>query len=149
MKLTVTDIAGNTGTTTQSVVVANAVDVCSNMSGVQATVPVGMVALKGACIGTAASNIIAGTVGIDSIDGAGGNDTINGNGGNDTLIGNIGNDTLNGGTGLDTLSGGAGNDIINADDAAAGDKVDCGLGVDTATINKGDTTVGCEKVITR
>lgn len=39
--------------------------------------------------------------------------------------------------------------LLRAHVAAVGDKVDCGLGVDTATINKGDTTIGCETVIIR
>lgn len=60
-----------------------------------------------------------------------------------------GYDTLDDGAGADVLRSGDGADTINANDAAAGDTVDCGLGVDSATVNKGDTTVGCEKVTTR
>ena len=39
-----------------------------------------------------------------------------------------------------------GNDAVDARDGEA-DQVDCGIGEDTATVDKIDTVVNCEKVI--
>ncbi len=154
--LTLTDAATNTSTTSRSVTVSNTpFDACSNLYGQQLTVPVGMIAVSGVCMGTSADNVLSGTTGKDSIDGGGGNDTLSGMSGDDTLIGNTGNDTIDGnfgndtiigGEGTDKLNGGAANDTIDANDGTGTDRVDCGDGIDNATINKGDTVVNCEKV---
>ncbi len=141
------DSAGNTRTVSKLLRVVR--DACPNLSGMQPTPQSGMILLNGSCVGTAVNNVIIGQAGVDIIDGGLGNDTILGAAGDDTLIGSIGNDAINGGPGNDALQGGDGNDAINANDAAPGDSIDCGLGVDTVTIDKGDTTTGCEKVITR
>ena len=71
-----------------------------------------------------------------------------------------GNDTVAGGPGQDVIYGDAtgayctwysckipfGNDTVDARDGEA-DQVDCGIGEDTATVDKIDTVVNCEKVI--
>lgn len=140
-------------------------DVCSNLSGNQASVPVGMIQLGTTCNGSSAGTTMSGTSGADTINAGGGNDTVYGGGGNDSIVGGAGADKLYGGAGADRVDGGdgadtivgnagkdtligrAGNDVINARDGARGDVVNCGAGSrDLARINKGDKTFGCERV---
>jgi Ca2+-binding RTX toxin-like protein len=104
--------------------------------------------------GTAASEQMLGLGGNDRILGNNGQDCIFGGAGNDILAGGRGNDTLNGGGGNDTLIpgpgadviiGGAGNDTVNARDKVR-ETIRCGAGVDTATVDRKDVTIGCELV---
>jgi Ca2+-binding RTX toxin-like protein len=92
--------------------------------------------------------------GDDKLYGAGGNDTLDGGKGNDQLYGGTGNDKLAGGAGNDTLDGGAGvnafaagdgRDKVNARNGKK-ERVDCGKGKDSASVDKGDKVVGCETV---
>lgn len=68
------------------------------------------------------------------------------------LIGNGGDDTLIAGPHSSGLSGGSGNDTIYAVNGAA-DGINCGDGIDTATVDKWEQqpedTVNCERVRTR
>lgn len=122
-------------------------DACPNIEGAQTSIPGGLVkAASGNCTGTIADNIFSGTNGIDAINTGAGNDTLNGGAGADYLNGDAGADTIIGGSGRDTLVGGVGSDTLNARDYHGGDTVLCGPGFDTAYINKGDRTRGCEKV---
>jgi putative metal-binding protein/hemolysin type calcium-binding protein len=70
-------------------------------------------------------------------------DMLNGDAGNDTISGVGGADNITGGAGRDTINGGDNDDTINARDREA-DTIDCGAGVDTATLDWNDVTTGCE-----
>jgi Ca2+-binding RTX toxin-like protein len=111
-------------------------------------------------------NTIRGGSGSEQMIGLGGADRLLGNGGQDCLIGGIGNDALVGGPGNDTLNGGAGNDTLTGGAGADGydagpgndrvfardrvrETIRCGGGVDTATVDRTDATIGCEVVIRR
>ena len=103
--------------------------------------------------GTAGADLICGLAGADVIRGLAGNDTLccgpgndslYGGSGSDRLSGNAGNDRLDGGAGKDSLVGGAGRDRINAKDGKR-DRVDCGAGRDTATVDKKDRLRHCER----
>lgn len=93
----------------------------------------------------------------DGSEGAGGNvhtdvENLIGGTGNDQLIGDDADNLLDGGPaadevtgkgGNDTLLGGTGPDVIFAKDGAV-DAIDCGLAVDTAYTDPGDTQTDCE-----
>jgi hypothetical protein len=113
--------------------------------------------------GTTSGDTLAGTRAGDLISGLEGDDTLTGKAGDDCLVGGIGNDHLVGSAGNDELVGGDGNDSIapgpGADvvDAGAGDdkvsardgvadRVDCGPGNDTATVDAADVVTSCETV---
>jgi RTX calcium-binding nonapeptide repeat (4 copies) len=86
-------------------------------------------------------------------------DQVDGGAGNDTVEGGRGNDTVTGGPGRDTIYGDAtsshcswysckvpfGNDTIQARDGEA-DNIDCGIGTDTAVVDKIDVVANCETV---
>ena len=86
-------------------------------------------------------------------------DQVDGGAGNDTVEGGRGNDTVTGGPGRDTIYGDAtsshcswysckipfGNDTIQARDGEA-DNIDCGIGTDTAVVDKIDVIANCETV---
>ena len=164
--ITATNPAGSASATSAGLSVPSlpATDQCSNLFGIQTTVPAGFIQLLGKCNGNTSNNTLIGTTGIDTIYGFAGNDTINGLADNDTLFGGIGKDVLNGGAGRDRLEGGAGNDklnggkgrdtlnggkgrdTLNANDHKPGDIVNCGPGKDTVTINKGDKVKSCERI---
>lgn len=79
-----------------------------------------------------------------------GNDRITGGYGADLLEGGAGADTIVGGAGSDTLRGAEGDDAIDARDGVP-DSVDCGDGVDSASVDQTDppdltTAFGCETV---
>jgi Ca2+-binding RTX toxin-like protein len=109
-----------------------------------------------------------GNEGPSSLVGLGGDDTlvgydfddqVDGGAGNDTVEGGRGNDTVTGGPGRDTIYGDAtsshcswysckipfGNDTIQARDGEA-DNIDCGIGTDTAVVDKIDVVANCETV---
>ncbi|MEJ0048535.1 MAG: calcium-binding protein, partial [Rhodospirillales bacterium] len=69
---------------------------------------------------------------VHKIKGTPGNDQLTGTSGADLILGLGGNDTITGGQGADTIKAGDGNDlvIINPGDAAAGESLDGGKGVD-------------------
>ena len=95
--------------------------------------------------GTSKNDYLAGGGGPDTIKGLGGNDTIVGGGGNDTLNGGDGNDVIDGGAGADKFQGGKGSDTIIAVDGQR-DTVDCGAGVDKATVDAIDVVKNCESI---
>jgi hypothetical protein len=106
------------------------------------------------------SSTLRGMGGDDEVIGYDFDDTIDGGAGRDHVEGGMGNDTVVGGPGQDVIYGDAtssyctwysckipfGNDTVDARDGEA-DQVDCGIGEDTATVDKIDTVVNCEKVI--
>jgi Ca2+-binding RTX toxin-like protein len=94
--------------------------------------------------GLAGADVIRGLAGNDTLCGGPGNDSLYGGSGSDRLSGNAGNDRLEGGAGKDSLAGGAGRDRINAKDGKR-DRVDCGAGRDTATVDKKDRLRHCER----
>lgn len=122
-------------------------DRCTNLSGVQTTVPAGTTAdASGICSGTRAGGRLTGGSGMDVFSAGGGNDRVLGGRGDDHLDGGPGNDSVVGGPGHDVLLGGPGRDTIVAKDGRPGDLVACGRGRDVATVDRGDDVVGCEKV---
>lgn len=97
--------------------------------------------------GTVVANWLASGRGDDVISGLAGGDDLHGEAGDDTIIGGAGNDEIIGGSGADRLRGGAGNDRIDAVDVPArGDRVSCGGGRDTVTVDRLDRVSGCERV---
>lgn len=135
-----------------------AVDRCANLAGSQETVPTGMTSVGDQCIGTFRSDRIVGTVGNDLVHagrgndvvfGANGRDMLHGGAGRDRLFGGRGNDRLVGGPGRDVLDGGPGRDVLDGRDLRRGDVLRCGTGRDTAWVDRGDVTVGCERTIVR
>lgn len=84
-------------------------------------------------------------LGDDAVFGGGGNDVVDGQTGDDLVEGGDGDDIVRGGTGRDRLYGGPGDDTIDAHDRAV-DIVDCGPGVDTATVDTKDRVTHCEHV---
>src|SRR4051794_572641 len=72
-------------------------------------------------------------------------DKLTGNGAANTIDGNGGDDRIVGGDGEDTLFGGDGDDVIDSRDGHR-DRVECGAGDDTATIDRGDDVAAdCEQ----
>jgi Ca2+-binding RTX toxin-like protein len=88
---------------------------------------------------------VAGDQGDDVIDTGAGDDDVSGDDGNDTITTGDGNDRVNGGTGIDTISTGAGDDQVTEADGYA-DKIDCGDGNDSVTVDQLDDVTNCENV---
>ena len=63
----------------------------------------------------------------------------------DTVRGGGGNDLVQGGDGSDVHQGGSGNDTLRSSDGAR-DVVNCGPGVDRASVDELDQVKDCEKV---
>jgi RTX calcium-binding nonapeptide repeat (4 copies) len=86
---------------------------------------------------------LLGTVGGDRILAGAGDDVVRGLAGPDCLLGQRGDDRIYGGPGRDRIFGGSGDDRI---DAAGGgrDLVDCGPGIDHASVDALDRVSGCE-----
>jgi Ca2+-binding RTX toxin-like protein len=101
---------------------------------------------------------LVGRAGDDILEGDKGDDVLNGGPGNDFLEGDegftAGEDDLTGGLGFDTVQAGPGADVVHAIDGVANEPISCGLGFDTAAIDKffdalgqliaSDDTSGCE-----
>jgi Ca2+-binding RTX toxin-like protein len=124
------------------------------------TLLVGVLLLSGVALaenirGTFGSDDLTGTNQKDRIYGLGAADTLRGLAGNDDCYGGsgadtircgFGNDRIDGGFGLDDLFGGLGDDTILAADGQR-DRVDCGLGTDTAYVDELDeVAANCEEV---
>lgn len=82
---------------------------------------------------------------VEDLYGGDGGDKLTGNDGPNTIDGGAGDDRVSGGAGSDALFGGEGDDVIDARDGFA-DRVECGPGNDTATVDILDTVVECEQV---
>jgi hypothetical protein len=96
--------------------------------------------------GTDAKNEIRGLRGSDYIAGKPRADELYGNRGQDEVRAGNGRDRVFGGRGRDQLYGGGGNDTMNAQDAYK-DNVNCGLGTDTAYVDRLDrVNEDCENV---
>jgi hypothetical protein len=96
--------------------------------------------------GTDAKNEISGLRGPDYITGKQRADELHGNRDQDEVRANNGRDRVFGGRGRDQLYGGGGNDTMNARDAYK-DNVYCGLGIDTAYVDRLDrVNQDCENV---
>jgi hypothetical protein len=96
--------------------------------------------------GTDAKNEISGLRGPDYITGKQRADELHGNRGKDEVRANNGRDRVFGGRGKDELYGGGSNDTMNARDAYK-DNVNCGLGIDTAYVDRLDrVNQDCENV---
>jgi len=90
---------------------------------------------------------IFGNDGADRIFGEEGNDRISGGPGPDRIDGGPGDDELRPDAGADHVVAGTGNDVVRAFGGGKHDRVDCGPGRDTAYVDKGDRTRGCERVL--
>jgi RTX calcium-binding nonapeptide repeat (4 copies) len=96
--------------------------------------------------GTDAKNEISGLRGPDYITGKQRADELHGNRDQDEVRANNGRDRVFGGRGRDQLYGGGNNDTMNARDAYK-DNVNCGLGTDTAYVDRLDrVNEDCENV---
>jgi hypothetical protein len=97
-------------------------------------------------IGTDAKNEIRGLRGPDYVAGKPRADDLYGNRGQDEVRAGNGRDRVFGGRGRDALYGGGGNDTMNAKDNYR-DDVNCGLGTDTAYVDRLDrVNEDCENV---
>ena len=108
--------------------------------------------------GGAGEDRLAGGAGRDLVLGGAGDDRLSGDAGDDRLGGGTGEDRVDGGTGNDTLDefklGGYGKDLLfggRGDDrvVTAGetiDRVDCGPGTDSLTMDRFDRQRRCERV---
>ncbi|HXU34520.1 MAG TPA: hypothetical protein VN851_28425 [Thermoanaerobaculia bacterium] len=114
-------------------------DTVSQIGGVDHGIPVPMSVKGGNGVDT-----LKGSEAGDTLDGELGNDIIDGKGGNDVLLGGAGDDTLTGGPGVDRFNGAAGGDTIDAKDGAA-ERVDCGIGNDTVTVDAADDLHQCRR----
>jgi Ca2+-binding RTX toxin-like protein len=139
------------------------------VSPTQGGVPLYVLAGTGAdrIVGGKAADKVFGQPGADRLTGGDGgdrlegdkdDDVLNGGPGNDFLEGDegftAGEDDLTGGTGFDTFQAGPGADVVHAIDGVANEPISCGLGFDTAAIDKffdalgqliaSDDTSGCE-----
>ncbi|MBA2341869.1 MAG: hypothetical protein H0V85_00220 [Thermoleophilaceae bacterium] len=107
--------------------------------------------------GRSGDDKLSGGNGDDQLRGGSGRDLLIGGGGRDLLVGGDGNDRVRGDAGRDRIDAGAGRNSIDAGPGsdrvdAANDRsevVDCGLGRDVATVDRGDRTRGCERVSRR
>ena len=103
-------------------------------------------ALAGVELGGGGDNILRGSSGADSLAGFNGGDTLHGAAGDDALYAGAGDDEIYGGPGEDSVLGGAGNDFVEAKDGAT-DRVGCGPGRDSVSIDRGDMVApDCELV---
>jgi Ca2+-binding RTX toxin-like protein len=100
---------------------------------------------KANVLGTSKKDRLRGTKRDDLLAGGRGNDRLNGRGGDDCVSGEAGNDKLSGGGGKDKLKGGGGKDKVKAADGKR-DKVNCGSGDDSATVDPEDRVHNCEEV---
>jgi hypothetical protein len=83
---------------------------------------------------------------IEDVFGGAGNDRLTGSPAANTLDGGNGDDRLDGGNGTDFLFGGEGDDVIFARDGEV-DVIECGPGLDTATVDRDDIVAGdCESI---
>ena len=81
----------------------------------------------------------------DKLRGGGDDDTASAFLGRDRVNGGGGNDTLDGGDGRDRITAGPGRDVVDARDGKR-DRVRCGKGLDSATVDKKDRVRSCENV---
>jgi Ca2+-binding RTX toxin-like protein len=127
--LTVSSVAGRSGTATVTVTVTDG----EATGSVKVTVKVGSNGNDTALRGEPGTNLIFGQNGNDTLTGGdaydllcggNGNDILSGGGGDDSLGGAAGNDRLTGGSGADYFSGGIGKDAMTDFDASQGDTTD-------------------------
>jgi hypothetical protein len=83
---------------------------------------------------------------VEDVRGTPGADTISLGPADDVIDAGAGDDVIDGGAGFDAYDAGPGNDTVNARDGNA-ERVDCGDGTDTATVDVVDRVVNCETVI--
>lgn len=103
-------------------------------------------ALAGVELGGGGDDALRGSAGGDRLAGFDGDDTLHGAAGDDAIYGGAGDDTIYGGPGEDEVLGGAGDDFIEARDGEV-DRVSCGPGADTVSIDSNDfVSPDCETV---
>src|SRR5215211_1361750 len=116
---------------------------------IMATTLLGMLVLGGAALAvtkTCSANPCVGTNGPDRLKGTDAKNEISGLRGPDYITGKQRADELHGDRGKDELYGGGSNDTMNARDAYK-DNVNCGLGTDTAYVDRLDrVNEDCENV---
>jgi Ca2+-binding RTX toxin-like protein len=102
-------------------------------------------ALSGPTVGPTAGVELQGLAGNDVLTGGAGADDVRGGPGDDQIHGGPGLDVLTGGAGADTIAGDEGDDLVGAADGTH-DAIDCGAGVDSASLDGSDTgSEGCER----
>ncbi len=84
--------------------------------------------------------------GNDRVFGGSGNDRVRGGAGRDQLYGDSGADRIYAGTGSNRIDAGTGNDYVSARNGSI-DTINCGVGRDTARVDRIDRVAGCERVI--
>ena len=94
--------------------------------------------------GSRAPEQIHGQSGRDIIASGAGRDRAYGDGGNDRVSGDAGNDKVDGGLGVDNLFGGAGADFLKSRDGRYIDRVDGGVGKDSAETDRRDIVKAVE-----
>jgi uncharacterized repeat protein (TIGR01451 family) len=94
-------------------------------------------------IGTIGDDTIDGTDEADVICGLAGADHIDGKGSDDVVFGEKGADVISDHTGTDQLLGGPGGDSLDSADGTGGDTVKGNAGVNTCTVDAGDTASQC------
>jgi Ca2+-binding RTX toxin-like protein len=96
---------------------------------------------------TAASRrVLLGEAGQDTLIATPDGSNVHGGNGRDMLIGGPGHDNLTGGRESDVLRGAKGRDLIRAIDGTR-DRVNCGVGLDSAKVDGIDKVKGCERLI--
>lgn len=103
-------------------------------------------ALAGVELGGGGDDALRGSDSGDRLAGFNGGDTLHGGAGADTLYGGAGGDEVYGGGGSDDVLAGTGDDFVEAKDGAV-DRVGCGPGDDTASVDREDLlSPDCETV---
>ncbi|HEV2094694.1 MAG TPA: hypothetical protein VGR18_16170, partial [Rubrobacter sp.] len=103
-------------------------------------------ALAGVEIGGDGDNTLRGSAGADTLMGFNGGDNLHGGAGDDALHGGAGKDEIYAYPGRDDVLGGAGDDFIETKDGEV-DRVSCGLGDDSASVDREDLiSPDCESV---
>jgi Ca2+-binding RTX toxin-like protein len=95
--------------------------------------------------GTSAGDRLFGLGGGDLLFGLAGNDHLSGGPGADRLLGGPGNDRLSGGPGRNRYAAGAGKDTVGAHNHRR-ERVDCGPGRDSASVDRSDRVRRCERI---
>jgi Ca2+-binding RTX toxin-like protein len=96
-------------------------------------------------LGGRGADRLRGGPGADRLSGGVGNDRSSGGPGADRLLGGAGNDRLRGGPGRNRYAAGAGKDTVDARNHRR-ERVDCGPGRDSASVDRSDRVRRCERI---
>lgn len=96
--------------------------------------------------GGSGNDRVRGGAGRDVVAGGSGRDVLTADSGDDQLYGDSGADRIYAGTGSNRIDAGTGNDYVSARNGSI-DTINCGVGRDTARVDRIDRVAGCERVI--